>query len=271
LKDIYGIDLIFKERTEEINLLEIIRPSFNNNIMGIIIDPYHCFWSPFYQKSHYSHMMLIVDIDVIAKKYVCFDVHFNSIGYIKVDFDVVNQNFERYFVFNCEKASETKLNLVIEKIKGSIDDFDDGLYAKKTNMFDYFTKNDRKTLFPINIETSIPLINLMWIAEDKKNSSIIFRYVANKMKKYIFHPVYDLLEISEQNFLLLKSALIRYALTGILNEDKFKNIIDRIFENDALMIKTTKSILEEIISDDAHGKKQYFSRISPRKNNSQLL
>lgn len=246
LKDIYDVDLVFEDRNESSNLFEIICNLLKNRPIGITIDPYYCHWSPFYQKTHYSHIILIVDIDYYDKKYVCFDVHFNSVDYVKVDFDVINKNYNRYFIFDFNEVNELRIELAINKINIVLDNFNDNLDIKKAEMADYFMMNDKKMLFPENIETSIPLINLMWIAEDKKHFQIALKYIENKIQKSLFPSIYELLSISERNFLLLKSVLIKYVMTGVLREDKLKSIINQIFDTDAIVVDKMKHILKEI-------------------------
>ena len=246
LKDIYGIDLIFRDKNGSDDLLEIIRASAYNRPTGIVIDPYYCYWSPFYQKSHYFHMLLIAGIDYSEKKYICFDVHFDSVGYIKVDFDILNNNYKRYFAFGFEKPHEVKLESMTATIQGILDAFDGNLEAKEAELFDYFTKNDRQELFPKNLETSVPLINLMWIVEDKKNFPIALRYIENKTKKSVFSQVFELLAASEKEFTILKIALIKYAMSGILREDILKSMISQIFETDAKIVERMKYALKEI-------------------------
>jgi len=246
LKDIYNIDVVFKDRNESDNLFEIICNSLNNRPVGIIIDPYYCYWSPFYKKSHYFHVIFIVNVDYHEKKYICFDVHFDSIGYVKVDFDIINKNFEQYFILNFKEVNEVKIEFLADKIKIVLDSFDNNLDTKKTELIDYFIMNDRRELFSENIKTSIPLINLMWISEDKKNFSIALRYIEDKLKKTVFSSVYELLLISQQNFLLLKSMLIKYAIAGVLKENNLKSIINEIFNTDEIIIEQMKNILKEI-------------------------
>ena len=239
LKDIYNIDLCYMNTDNLVELFDIIK----RVPVCVIIDPYYCHWSPFYQKGHYSHFLLIIGINYHEKKYVCFDVHFDSVGYIEIDFDIINKNVEQYFVFNFEKTNEVRLKLVIDKLKTSLDRFNNDLDIKKTELADYFLTSDRNILFPKNLETSIPLICLMWIAEDKKNFSILLRYIENKIEGKFPHSLYDLLTISQQSFVLLKTTLIKYAITGILKEDKLKNILNQIFDTDARIVEQIQNIL----------------------------
>lgn len=246
LKDIYDADLIFGDGNETDRIFETICNILIDRPVGITIDPYYCHWSPFYQKSHYGHMILIVDIDYCNKKYICFDVHFKSFGYIEVDFDVIHKNYEQYFIFDFNEVNGIKLESMINKIGFLLDNFDDNLAIKKTEMINYFAMSDKKALFPDNLETSVPLINLMWIAEDKKHFSIALRYIENKIKKVVFSSIYELLLTSEKNFVLLKSILIKYAMTGVLRENNLITIINRIFDTDALIVEQMNSIIKEI-------------------------
>ncbi|MDR3046760.1 MAG: hypothetical protein LBU51_03975 [Bacteroidales bacterium] len=250
MKDIYGIALVFHDINESVDLFEIIRILLNDSPVGITIDPYYCYWSPFYQKAHYSHMILIADIDYCDKKYICFDVHFNSVGYVEVNFDIIHNNFKQYFTFNFKDVKEFKVELIIDKLNIQLNNFNNNLETKETEMFNYLIISDKNDLFPVNLETSIPLINLMWISEDKKNFPIALRYIEDKMKKNVFSTVYDLLSFSQKNFLLLKSTLIKYAMSGILREDNLKSIINRIFDTDMLIIEQMRNALKEIVCHD---------------------
>lgn len=243
LKDIYNIDLLYKYKDDSDNLLEIVTDLLNNYPVNIIVDPYYCYWSPFYQKTHWSHILLIVDVDYINKQYVCFDVHYNSRGYIRVDFDVINNHVIRYFIIDFGEVKKIKPEFIVDKMNIIIDDFDDNIDSKKAELLSYLTHNDRDSLFPEGIETSTMLICLMWIAEDKNNAQHLLEYIEANISSYNFSKVYELLLKSKQNFSLLKFTLMRYATTGILKEYNLKNIIDQIFDTDVLMINELKNIL----------------------------
>ena len=250
LKDIFGINVVVKDSEESNNLLETIRNPLKNTPIGITIDPYYCHWSPFYQKAHYSHMVLIVDIDWQDRKYVCFDVHFNSVGYAKIDFDTVNKNFRQYFIFDFKETHELNSELIMAKINAilahTLNNFNGNSAEKTTELVSYFASNDRKELFPANLETSIPLINLMWIAEDKRHFPIALKYIERKAQKSIFSSVYGLLVASEKSFALLRSVLIKYAVSGVFREETLKNIIAQIYDTDALIVEHMKTALKEI-------------------------
>jgi len=243
LKDFFGIDLNFINRNQSNNIYDIICNSINNNPVGIIIDPYYCHWSPFYKSANYFHMLLIIDIDYYNKKYICFDTHYTELGYIKVDFDVIENNFINYFIIDFKKSSEIRSKLILDKIDNLINNFDYNIDSKKSFILDYFTTSDRKILFQNDIKTSIMLINIMWIAEDKKNSQLLFRYIEKKINYFDFTTIYELLSISEQKFTLLKSILIRYAITNVLKVDSLKSLIDEIYDTDLHMVNQLENIL----------------------------
>ena len=246
LKDIYNIDLIFVAREETYNLHDIVCDLLRSIPVGIGIDPYHCHWSPFYNKTHFSHLILIVGIDYLDKKYICFDVHFNEVGYVKVDFEIINKHFKYYTTFCLKETTNVKLDIIMNKIKYAVDNFDTDLSSKKTAMMNYLINTDRKSLFSEYIVTSPLLIELLWIYEDKRNFPTALRYIENKVKIKAFSSVYELLSASEKSFLLLKSVLIKYAMSGVLREEKLRDIVSHIYDTDALTIEKMRSALKEI-------------------------
>ena len=88
---------------------------------------------------------------------------------------------------------------------------------------------------------------LLWISEDKSHFQIVLRYIEDKLGQSLFPSVYELLSDSAYCFKLLKSILTKYAITGVLREEKIEQIIDRIFMNDALTVKLMKSSIASLI------------------------
>lgn len=249
IRDCYGVDINYYSKTKTDNLSEIVMKALEHSPVGIAIDPYHCSWSPFYQKAHYTHALLIVDVNWNDKKYIFFDVHYGKAGYIEVDFDVLDKYCIRYFIFCFSKGNEVKLPLFISHIYSTINSFNYNSAMKSEQLLSYFTQNDREVLFHggvSGIETSVPLINLMWIAEDKKHFPIALKSIENRLQKDIFRPIYELASISERSFTILKSMLMKYAITGVLRENSLRNIITQIYETDVLTIESMKNILGDI-------------------------
>ena len=246
LKDIYNIDLIITKKNKDIDLFEIINNTIKNKPIAVTIDPYYCYWSPFYNKTHNYHVILIVDIDYEEKKYICFDVHFNTVGYVKIDFDIINNNFKCYYIFNFNSQNEIKLDAMIKIINLPLNIFDRDLDLKKSEMINCLTMNESKLISPDYLETSMSLINLMWIAEDKKHFSIFLKYIEKKIEKPVFSSIYKLLSSSEKSFLLAKSILTKYAITGRLKENELRSIIDQIIDIDALTVDQIINVFKEI-------------------------
>ena len=248
LKLIYNIDLISEDKSEELDLAEIIAGLVNRVPIGIFIDLYHCPWLPFFNKAYFSHCLLIVDVDYKNKKFLCFDVYYDKVGYAEVDMDIIFQHYESYFVFDFEKAEEVKLEILLNRINRSLNNHDSDTDKKAMDIFNFYTLNDRKILFPDNLETTEHLVNLMWIAEDKKHFSTALRYIEKRIGTVVFSPIYELLANSNNVFSILVSMLIKYAMTGKIKEEKLKNIIDQILLTDNLIVNQMSILLREINS-----------------------
>ena len=246
LKDIFGIDLQYISSENTHDLFDVICTLLSDIPVGICIDSYYCHWSPFYNKAHSPHLILIVDIDYSNKKYICFDVHFNTVGYVKVDFDIISEYSEYYMTYHLKESTSIKLDLMLNSVRNVVYNFDVHIDSKKTQIINYIINNDVKFLFSKNIITSSLLINLLWIFEDKRNFSIALRYIENKVKRNLFSSVYELLSVSEKNFMLLKSILLKYAISGVLREEKLCDIVNQIFDIDALTVEKLRSVLKEI-------------------------
>jgi len=58
-----------------------------------------------------------------------------------------------------------------------------------------------------------------------------------------FTEIYELLSSSEKMFSILISILIKYSMTGVLKEEKIKNIISQIYLIDDLIVNKMKNTL----------------------------
>jgi|GEM_PF-3090506 len=246
LKYIYNVDVISKDKDASLNLSKKITDLTDKVPIGIFIDLYYCPWSPFFNRTYFTHCLLIVDVDDENKKYLCFDVYFNKIGYVEVDMDIIHEHYESYFIFDFEKATQVKIELLLGRINDSIRNFDSDTSNKALKMYNFFTSNDKNILFPGDLDTSIHLVNLTWIVEDKKHFSIALRYIEKRLGVVVFTPIYELLSDSEKMFSILTSILIKYNLTGVLKEEKLKGIINQIYLTDDLIINQMKTILRRI-------------------------
>ncbi len=244
LRSLFGIDIKYFGKEKSMPLVDVVEKRLSKGPVGIIIDPYNCWWSPFYQKEHFSHMFAIVDMD--RSKYRCFDVYYPSSGYIEVDFNMLEANYRLYFVFNLPEPQPVPMQGLLSHLSNVLENFDSNLTQKKEWMLRIFTENSRQSLFPGAIDSSILLVNLMWIAEDKKHFAIALRYLEERLHKNVFDAVYEPLHTSEQAFTLLRFSLMKYAMTGVLREADLKKRIDQIFDTDAIIVEKLRDSLKQI-------------------------
>lgn len=237
LKEIYNIYVDFRRKESIEKLVNAVSNEIEKGPVGITIDPFYCHWSPFFNKVHYSHALLIVDIDYDNRQYFCYDLHFSTAGYAKVGFEDLEMHYDCMFVFYLDNAKTVNIDNMLRFIKNVLKYSDEEtIRLNKKELFDYLTKNDRKKLFPDTFETSKILICLEQIAQDKMNSIHAFKYIEKKQGTINFSPIYGLLNKSNKNFLLLKMLLSRYALTGSINSNKVEEVIHNIFELDKEII-----------------------------------
>lgn len=246
LKELYNINLISVDKNESLDLSKNIKDLLNNTPIGIFIDPYYLSWSPFYKKTHFSHCLLVVDIDYENQEYVCFDVYFDKVGYVKVNIETILKHYTSYFIFDLEKVKKVEMSLLFNIINDSLNSYDSNVTDKTSKFFNLFIANSKEVLSCDDLETSASLICLMWIAEDKKHFSTALRYIEREMKINIFSPLYPLLLSSNNLFSILRSMLVKYAMTGILKREKLKSIIEQIYIIDDLFVQQLKTIFKEV-------------------------
>jgi hypothetical protein len=242
LKEFYNIELNFISKNTSFSLRDIARESIQIGPIAVSIDPYYCAWSPFYQKDHYFHLLLIVGMK--DEKYTCFDVYYNTQGYVEVDCDLIDEHYEKYQVFQFPSKPIITTEMMLHRIKTTANEFDDNTDKKINDMYNYFLSNDKNMIFPGSLETSNILMNLLWIAEDKKHFQIALKYIDQRLDQCHFFTLYELLSTSENYFKLLKAMITKYAIVGIMKEEKLKDLIQNIFYTDEKIIVNIRLALE---------------------------
>lgn len=159
---------------------------------------------------------------------------------------VILEHYESCFIFACEKPIEVNVESLLNMISNSLKKYDNNTTEKTLNLFNFFKNTNKNILFPENLDTSIHLINLMWIVEDKKHFPIALRYIEKRIGVVTFTEIYELLSSSEKMFSILISILIKYSMTGVLKEEKIKNIISQIYLIDDLIVNKMKNTLRDI-------------------------
>lgn len=247
LNEFFGVDII--RHNDIYNLKYCADALLSKGPIGIFIDPYYCEWSPFFKKAHFTHVFLIVDIDRQEHKFICFDVYYPKTGYTKVDIDELILISEEYFTFCVNNIPSISVEMLISHLSKTVYQFDSNLTKNKKQFFYYLTEDACGSLASSQIETSILLIKLMWIAEDKKHFPIVFRRLEAMLQQSIFPQVYEFANISERNFIQLRLMLMKYAMTNRLSEANIKNIIGQIYDIDALMMEYVDKVIRSNFSD----------------------
>lgn len=232
LNNFYGINIFYNEVTDNTDLRTVIADDIKYTPVGVFIDPYYLEWTTFYNQTHYTHVLLIVDINPRDKTYICFDVYYNKTGYLKVDFDVVNNYCTKYFTHYIGDNRQLTPNILKKELYSLLNSYDtDCSYLEQ--LIRAFKNNAPRELFTNNLRTSTTLINLMKISEDKRNFTHFLNLLESKTENFCFADIKDKLLESEKKLMIIKSILTKYAITGKLNETDFRKIMLEIIELDA--------------------------------------
>lgn len=246
LKDIYNIDVISEGRDGITDLPKTIAGLLTDTPVGIFISSYYCHWTPFFGKKHFMHCLLIIGADYVNKKYLCFDVHSKDAGYVEVDIETIQAYYQNHFIFDYAQTMQVDPGMLLDMINKGINNYDHDIARKTTEMLDCLIACNREVLFSDDLEISDSLINLLWISEDKRNFITALRYIGEKLMTDAFTPIYGLLLDSEKAFSVLKSLLVRYAITGMFEKARLERIIRQVHENDCLTVNSLYNRLKEI-------------------------
>lgn len=240
------IDNVLGMKFEFINIKDLnlsfwdaIIANINISPVGVMIDPYDCYWSPFYKKNHWYHMVLILNINKVDKKLTCFDAYYPTIGYIDISINDLEAIANRIVTFKFRKSTHNYVELSIDYIKDIIKNHDTKSSEKEMAEFSDFIKNELKPSEISqdgNFATSKFLLQLLWVVEDRNNFIFGLKYLENLSGNQMFNNVYQLLEYSYKQFMLLKTILMKYSITQKMNKEKIDSIMQEIYKTDMLII-----------------------------------
>ena len=225
----------------------IIFDSIKTCPVGIEADNFNCYWSPMYKKEHFSHLLLITDIDIIKKKYNCVDVYYPAVGEIMLNFNEIEKICLKILLFHfpikmsdCIKDAWLYLKKIMIVPNKNIYE------TEKNNMIDYLISISSDFVGnPLHLETSIFLINLKWIAEDKKNFLLGLNYLERRIGNQLFKPVHLLLIEVEKSVLLLKNLVAKYAITRINRIEKVKAVVEDMYQLNIDIAEKMSGILNQ--------------------------
>ena len=117
---------------------------------------------------------------------------------------------------------------------------------EKDKVIKLFTEQMKPVdIAPNGMEPSLLLLEMTWVAEDKKNLLVALKYLDSMLNIPVFEPVYESLEFVEKQISLLKNLLIKYVVTNIKNDEKIKRTIENIYQTDNEIIYKLYSVLND--------------------------
>lgn len=230
------------------SFLDIIFSEINKFPVGVMVDPYYCYWTNFYQKDHWSHALLIVDVNN-KKIFTCFDVHYPSKGYIYLSAKQLETMADKFIFFIYKERNHNFISVAVEQIQDQINQYNKkDLIDERDSLIKYLTLESKSLeITTSDIEVSKDLMGLMWIAEDKKNFTVSMKYIEKQNNESIFYDVYHLFDESNQLFLMLKSLMMKYAISGVLKKEKLESIIYNIYALDEIAVCELQKAIQKLI------------------------
>ena len=247
LKELYQvtIDSIDIHAIRDVHL--IVSKELISCPVGLTADPYDCHWSPLYRKVHFSHLLLIVDIDFINKCYICVDIYCQTIGAIRIGFDEIEKLCDKVLLFRFPEGISDIYYKAWNYLVKVIHIPDEKTHEiEKNNLIDYLISLTPDSVgTPNDLDKSLLLMNLMWIAEDKKNFMMGLKYLEYHIGNSLFENVYILLEKIVYSLLLLKNLFMKYAITKNLKIEKVRRIVTDIYSlNREIAVEMKKVLLK---------------------------
>jgi len=233
----------------DVGFWETINANIKISPVGVMLDPYDCYWSPFYKKNHWYHMLLIIDINKNDKKLTCFDAYYPTIGYVDISLDALEAIANRIVMFKVKQPNHNYIELSIDYIKHIIENHDIKAAEKDMIEFSNFVINE---LVPSEISqdgdftTAKFLIQLSWVVEDRHNFIFGLKYLEDLIGIHIFDNVYQYLDYSYKQFMLLKTNLMKYSITKKMKKETIASIIQDVYNTDKSMINELQKVFKEV-------------------------
>lgn len=242
LRKFYDINIEFIEKKEENKLFEVVQQEIKNSPIGIFIDPFVCNWSPFFNKVHSIHILLIVGYD--SKNYICLDMSSKQKQYIKIKYDLLNLHFIKYFTFKLGDKETIDNNKLFHELEKRTNEFNQDINFQKDLLFHELRNIKNYEITGKDLQVSPILIGLSEIAEDRGNFIIFLKRLEERFQIVFLDEICNLFELSKKFFLILKALLTKYLMTGLINEAYLRNTVNDIFDADKKIVENLKKILE---------------------------
>ena len=242
LDKVLGIKIVDVKCTD---VIDQINNHLSSGPVGIYSDLYNCRWAPGYKKLHYKHFFLILNNLPNKKQYVCADIYFRDIGYFNISYEELIYIYSSMIIFKFPEHCSLDMDKLQNYLTSRFNVPDILKYnEQKERLIQLFTQQLALTdVVGVDINHSIMLLNLEWIAEDKGNFITALQFLDEYMHHNISDLLSPLLKSVRDDFILLKSLMLKYALTGVKNNNKIASIIEHISDKDIQMIKKMHDML----------------------------
>jgi hypothetical protein len=234
---------------ESERLLQVIRSKISDTPICVQIDPYDCEWSDFYQKEHWTHHLVICDIDEEKRIYYCADIYYPSKKHILVPFDALENMCNSIDVIHPEKDACVGAEIVMNYMKRylnmsvpTVRDEESKLLHLFLNEFNFDSIGNPKQL-----NTSILLIKLSWIAVDKRLFCEGLKHIEQTiLRNRFFENIYEPLALVEKKINVLKNTLIKCSLTKIMQYNSIVQLIKEIVCLNSYILTILQDALKEL-------------------------
>jgi hypothetical protein len=242
------IGIEFYRRVGELTAL--LKTELNNAPVGIFADPFDCYWTTMYQKVHYSHAMLITGIDSENEHYLCRDIYYPQLGEIRLTGDELSSLQKSLFTFIIGEPKTITAEQKIGFLKNMFEAISDSeIETEQCAINNYFLHR-----FSIrdeigdtaDIKSSILLLNLLWIAEDKAAFASALLELNTVLKKGVFDSVAEMVLYSRDLFGTLRAVLLKSAVADTINPQSTLKIINEIYETDRCIINEMRELLKNM-------------------------
>lgn len=241
-----GIGLICNYYSDPSDCIEAIKNQTEKNMPVIIrVDGYCIPWDPAYNTYHFRyHTFIAAGIDFKEKMIVCADpMHNNSIGDATVLFKLPIENYIKgckkviLSLFSTEKCKNIDWQHYIKKaiVRFEPDSQSGGMYGALKNF-----SHDIKTELDIKKETADYQGSLIWQAPLIHNTTrahssrsffrMFLEYISEKYGVNALAGIINDFKNIEFEWSVFYTALLKSSYTGISNDVKLYDTIDRIAE-----------------------------------------
>lgn len=242
------------------NIHAIIKNEIATQPVGFWVDPFECEWTPSFKEYHFSHFVLIVDVNQTEQTYRCVDIYFPKIGFFDLSFEEVTKLCRYLDVFGYIGEPVMDKEGLVELLANHLPSINE-IESSRDKALEYFLGLDlerirKVALIPDNkaeaaiistkdqIEVSRFLTMFGYLSDCKKSFMKAMEQIAIFFPAFEFGEMDSLLNENAVKYALLRSMVMKYAITGKMNTNKIKKIIADIYDVDVRILKILMHLLD---------------------------